>query len=559
MANKNTFRTKGASVAVTDTKNKAGGRAYSFGDEHALAQGIVTSTFNKTFYMTEAEQLDSILGLAMVCDPTFVAKAAVYGHEVAKMKDTPALMLAVLAARGKITPGTVPDEETRQCAELFARIAPRILTRFKMVQNFVQMVRSGKVGHRSFGSAAKRQLRLWLEGRTANQLFTGSIGSDPSFADVVKMVHPRPDSAEKKALYAYFIGREYDFEQLPPRVKEYELFKKALLGSGSYEGPTPSVPFQMLASLPLSEAHWKEIALNAPWNMLRMNLNTFERHGVLKDQKVVDELARKLADPDEVRRNNAFPYQLLTSFQNVNATIPAKLRNALQDAMETATENVPRFDGGVAVCIDTSGSMQSSATGYRQGATSKTRCVDVAALVGASIARKNDDTTLVPFDTRVHATHTLNVRDSIMTNAQKLANFGGGGTDVASAMRLLNTLVGNRPKTVIFVSDNESWYNEGGNGLYYRGSGLAHEWAAYKKKVPGAKLICIDVVANRTTQVVDSGDVMNIGGFSDKVWPLIERFVKEGNTDFVKLINETVSLESPTVVLEEPISEADGE
>jgi 60 kDa SS-A/Ro ribonucleoprotein len=290
-----------------------------------------------------------------------------------------------------------------------------------------------------------------------------------------------------------------------------------------------------------------------------MNLNTFERHGVLKDQKVVDELARKLADPDEVRRNNAFPYQLLTSFQNVNATIPAKLRNALQDAMETATENVPRFDGGVAVCIDTSGSMQSSATGYRQGATSKTRCVDVAALVGASIARKNDDTTLVPFDTRVHATHTLNVRDSIMTNAQKLANFGGGGTDVASAMRLLNTLVGNRPKTVIFVSDNESWYNEGGNGLYYRGSGLAHEWAAYKKKVPGAKLICIDVVANRTTQVVDSGDVMNIGGFSDKVWPLIERFVKEGNTDFVKLINETVSLESPTVVLEEPISEADGE
>jgi 60 kDa SS-A/Ro ribonucleoprotein len=329
-------------------------------------------------------------------------------------------------------------------------------------------------------------------------------------------------------------------------VKEYELFKKALLGSGSYEGPTPSVPFQMLASLPLTEAHWKEIATNAPWNMLRMNLNTFERHGVFKDQKVVEQLATKLADADEVRANNVFPYQLLTAYQNVDQKVPASIRNALQDAMETATENVPIFAGGVAVCIDTSGSMQSSATGYRQGSTSKTRCVDVAALVGASIARKNKDTTLVPFDTRVHATHSLNIRDSIMTNAQKLAAFGGGGTDVASAMRLLNTLVGNRPKVVIFVSDNESWYNEGGNGLYYRGSGLAHEWATYKKKVPGAKLICIDVVANRTTQVVDSGDVMNVGGFSDRVWDLISRFVKEGDTDFVKLINETVSLDVST-------------
>jgi 60 kDa SS-A/Ro ribonucleoprotein len=482
------------------------------------------------------------------------------------MKDTPALMLAVLAARGKMEPGKVPTEEQRVCAELFAKIAPRILTRFKMVQNFVQMVRSGKVGSRSFGSAAKRQLKLWLEDRTGNQLFTGSIGSDPSFADLIKMIHPHPESAEKKALYAYFIGRDYNFDELPPKVKEYETFKRSVMGlaptgNASSEASiglaVPSVPFQMLASLPLTEDHWRQIALNMPWNALRMNLNTFERHGVYKDATVVAQLAKKLADPDEVRSNNVFPYQLLTAFQNVDQKVPASIRNALQDAMEIATENVPIFDGGVAVCIDTSGSMSCSATGYRKGSTSVTRCVDVAALVGASIARKNKDTTLVPFDTRVHATHTINVRDSIMSNAQKLAAFGGGGTDVASAMRLLNTLVGNRPKVVIFVSDNESWYNENGGGNYYRGAGLAHEWQAYKRKVPGAKLICIDIVANKTTQVEDGGDVLNIGGFSDKIWTLIERFVKEGNTDFVRLINDTVSLDSPTVVLEEPVAEGD--
>lgn len=548
MANRRLFRTKGAGVTITTTINKAGGKAYAFGDEHILAQGIVTSCFGQTYYMSESEQLDTILGLAQTCDPTFVAKAAVYGHEVARMKDTPALMLAVLASRAKAEPAA---------AAAFAAISPRILTRFKMVQNFVQMIRSGKTGRRSFGSLPKRMLRQWFAGRTGNALFTGSIGSDPSMADVIKMIHPCPESAEKKALYAYMIGRPYEFDELPPKVREYEAFKNALVGrdlnicvqtTGTLPFlSVPSVPFQLLASLPLTKEHWKNIILQMPWNSLRMNLNTAARHGALDDPALVEHVAKKLADPEEVRRNSAFPYQLLTTFQNVGDDVPMAIRLALQDAMEVATENVPVFDGGVAVCIDTSGSMVCTpVTGHRAGSTTKTRCVDVAALVGASLARRNPNAVLVPFDHQVHATHSLNPRDSIMTNAAKLAAFGGGATDTAAAMRLLNTLVASRPKVVIYVSDNESWFNPNGSqGMYYRGTGMAHEWDTYKRKTPGAKLINIDLVANGTTQVVDNNDVMNIGGFSDKVWPSIERFVRQGDTDFVRLIQDTITLDTP--------------
>lgn len=57
--------------------------------------------------------------------------------------------------------------------------------------------------------------------------------------------------------------------------------------------------------------------------------------------------------------------------------------------MEIATMNVPRIDGQVRVLLDVSGSMHGALTGYRKGATSMVRCLDVAALIAASILRKN--------------------------------------------------------------------------------------------------------------------------------------------------------------------------
>src|SRR5210317_1247535 len=42
-------------------------------------------------------------------------------------------------------------------------------------------------------------------------------------------------------------------------------------------------------------------------------------------------------------------------------------------------------------------------TGYRgRGATTKMRCVDVAALFAAAILRRNPDSVVIPFDTRAY-------------------------------------------------------------------------------------------------------------------------------------------------------------
>ena len=44
--------------------------------------------------------------------------------------------------------------------------------------------------------------------------------------------------------------------------------------------PLPRVPFEMTLGLQLSVDEWSELARRCSWQQLRMNLNTFVRHGV---------------------------------------------------------------------------------------------------------------------------------------------------------------------------------------------------------------------------------------------------------------------------------------
>src|SRR5215212_6867956 len=123
----------------------------------------------------------------------------------------------------------------------------------------------------------------------------------------------------------------------------------------------------MLTALDLSSEAWMTIARNAPWQMTRMNLNTFARHGVFASGEVTKMIAERLADPATVGKARVLPYQLMTAYAAAGETVPRMVRDALQDAMETATKRVPLIEGKVYVCPDVSGSMASPATGQRKG------------------------------------------------------------------------------------------------------------------------------------------------------------------------------------------------
>src|SRR5690349_2724773 len=383
MANKTLFKSLvGKLIPTTNAFNEECAPAYALSPKHQLAQYAATGCLNTTFYATADEQLAKVVELCAEVEAEFIAKTAVFCRERGFMKDMPALLAASLSVQDR---------------EFLGRIFPRVIDNAKMLRNFVQIMRSGAVGRKSLGTAPKRLVREWLDARDPASLFRANVGQDPSLADIVKMVHPRPKDAAHAALLGYFIDRDRAVDALPDVVREFEAFKRG------ESKEVPDVPFQMLTALELGTAEWTAIARRAPWQMTRMNLNTFARHGVFDAPGMAELIADRLRDPQAIAKARVFPYQLMVAYTMAaaNAEIPKEVCDALQDAMEIAIANVPAIEGSVYVCPDVSGSMRSAVTGYRKGATTAVRCVDVAALVAAAVLRKNPRVEVLPFECEI--------------------------------------------------------------------------------------------------------------------------------------------------------------
>ena len=499
MANRSVFAsTNGRLLPKADALNAHGAPAYAYTKAHALAQLAVTGTFGAMAYQTPDAELAQTVALAEAVEPRFLAQTAIYARRAGHMKDMPAVLLAVLARRDPA---------------LFRAAFGRVVDNGKMLRNFVQVMRSGQTGRKSLGSAPKAMVQGWLNAASDRALLAAHVGNDPSLADVIRMVHPKPASPEREALFAWFVGRPCNLARLPGVVQDWLAFRD------TGQGAVPDVPFQMLTQLDLSARHWAQIARRGSWQMVRQNLNTFHRHGVFAVARNVEHVAALVRDPQAISRARVFPYQLMVAAQNVAPDMPRAIVDALHDAMEIAVQNVPKVAGQVVVCPDVSGSMAGPVTGYRRGATSAVRHVDVAALVAAAFQRVNRGCEVLPFDLGVRDVR-LEPRDTILTNAGRLAALAGGGTRCSAPLVWLNAR--NRaPDLVVFVSDNQSWADAAPGG---QGTAMLREWDTIKRRNPKARLVCIDIAPFRTTQAQSREDVLNIGGFSDAVFGQIAAF-----------------------------------
>jgi 60 kDa SS-A/Ro ribonucleoprotein len=385
----------------------------------------------------------------------------------------------------------------------------------------------------------KRLISTWLNGRTDRELFNDAIGSDPSLVDVLKMVHPKPATKAREALFAYLLdskknGSDEMVANLPQIVKDFEAFKTS--PPGRREIPS-GVSFERLTAQNLSDEDWVNIAKTMSWTQLRMNLNTLERHGVFKNAEMVDFVASRLQDPTLVAKANVFPYQLFSAYRNVSETMPAKLKDALDIATSLAIKNVPNLKmDNVLIAVDCSGSMNSPISHNSSGVPSKITCNDVASLMACCLLSACGNVKIARFDGSAEEV-TLSPQDSILSNAKKL-NRHGGSTDCSAPLKLWNHK-GYKADLVVYLSDNESWGQNSSSARH--GTGMNQEWKKFLKNNPNAKLVCLDVTPNTTVQVNTDKNVLNVGGFSDSVFTAISSFL-ETNTNFVQVIENSVTL-----------------
>lgn len=531
MANKSLFKsTRGRKVNKTDTTNAAGGAAYKMGSKEALARYAVTGCMRNTYYTSAKEQLNDVIDLAKECDSTFVAKLAIYSRKKSFMKDMPAVLLAIIASR---------DDEISN--KVLKAAFPKVIDNGKMLKNFVQVIRSGQFGRKSLGHGPRNLVRDFLAKDNTTWLYRQlSVGQSPSGSDIIKMVHPKPKTPEHEALMGYLIGKvkpgSEKWDNVPDIVKQVEDHKAGKTKEA------PKVDFQLLTNKKMSGKEWAEVLRNGQWHFIRMNLNTAIRHGAFKaDKELAKFIAKRLTDKESIQKARVMPYQLMAAYNYVEPGTPRVIINALHDAMEIAVENTPVIEGNNVIVVDVSGSMIDPITGQLFNTSSKIRCIDVAALFTAAVVKRNPDTRVLPVDTRVHPYKT-EPRNTIITEAQRLAKFGGGGTNLGLAFEFL---CHNRIKVdnVIVISDMESWVNSG-NTRYpnpWGGTTSMAHWEMVHSYNRNSKLVCINIVPGKASQIDDKNkdDILQISGWNDAVFSVIEGFLSGDTQDWVDIISNT--------------------
>ncbi len=550
MANKSLFSSLLAKLPRATIRNEAGGVAYQFTAKHALAQFAATGCFNGTYYADAETQLDTLKSLiAQVSDNVFLAKLAIYARERAFLKDMPAALVATLATRDTV---------------LFHQVFDRVIDNGRVLRTLFQMIRSGQFGKQSLSSSVQRAFQRWLNSASVEKLLSASIGRDPSLRDILRLARPTPKDNARRALFGWLTDKDVEhwapatIADLPTeaglllafRTAETAEHQVALLqgaGSASDGFVRLMARWDLLADTAQGTPVWAAIARTMGPQALRMNLNTLQRHGVFDDAEMVAAVAQRLADEREVRRSRQFPYQYFAAYMNVSDDLPFTIKAALHQAAEIACGNVPQLPGPIVIGLDVSGSMQTPVTGHRgRGGTTKMRCVDVAALIAAALVRRNPDSVVIPFDTQAFEPR-IDPSDSILSLADRLAKYGGGGTDCSLPIqKALSNYAQRKFAGVVLVSDNESWvyrnrpYAFGANGS----TGVMTEWQRFVQHqvrlqgsdFEGPKLICIDLAPNVSSQAPERSDVLNVGGFSDAVFDVIAAFLHSDANRFVQEI-----------------------
>ena len=533
MANTTLFNT--SKFTAADSTNSAGGPAYLLEKKHALAQLAVTGCFNGTYYDGAAAQLNKLMDLcAAISDNEFIGKLAIYSREKAFMKDMPAALLAILSGRDLV---------------IFHKVFDRIIDNGRMLRTFFQMIRSGKFGRKSLSHSLQRAFQRWFNNASVMQIINSSVGNDPSLRDVLRLARPTPIDNKRRALFGWVADKPADQwvpakpNDIADEVMDLVYFRLAPNDERQI-AHLKKWPFRwdLLVGNARSSSVWKEIARQMSPQALRMNLNTLLRHRVFDEDEMVNYVAARIVDVEEIKRSRQFPYQYLSASLNTSPGISVTIKNALMQAAEIACGNIPELPGPIVIGLDVSGSMSSPITGYRgNGATTKVTCLHVAALFAMAILRRNPGSLLVPFDTKNHNLERVSPEATITALWSFLTKFHGGGTDCSIPLATVNTQYRDRPFIgCVLISDNESWVGTGRHGS----TATMTQWQEFVKNqktlgVIDPKLVCIDLQPNTTTQVPESENVLNVGGFSDSIFPLVSSFF---NDEPAKLVSDIESI-----------------
>ena len=485
------------------TTNYEGGLAFKHKDPESELYARVATCLVKEpkFYGDKNEEFDTIVNLVnqvieehRSTTPHFVLNLAVYARNTLHLRSIPIALLGLSALN--------PKGKT-----WVRRFTPSIIKRADELAEIISFVKSriGNIGSESPNTMLPMSLKKGLQDAFSN--FSeyhfakyDRNNADISMRDVIRLVHPKPETEEQQALYRKIAKGELD---------SADTWETLISGKGS------------------TKENWEQAAQKMPIMATLRNLRNLLDNSC--SHETFDDVIRKLIDEKTILNSKQFPFRFLSAYRNIeNNGNPqtGRLLTALDMAMNISIKNIPRVDGTTAIFTDNSGSMSGTLSGK-----STMRLRDVGSVMGA-IASVVSSRNIIGAFANEFKTINFSGRDSVLTRAEKINHLEVGGATYAHLA--FDYILDNNIKVDrIFLFSDMQCYNDDSYSYYSNNNSTVHNaWKQYKARVnPNCYLYSFDLTGYGTTQVPETDPrVLTIGGWSESILKYVPYFETDKQT-----------------------------
>lgn len=490
-----------SSTKKLQTTNYEGGKAFKHKDPESELYARVATCLVKEpkFYGDKNEQFDTLVNLTKQVmverDSSFVLKLAIYARNTLHLRSVPILLLGLASL----------DEQGRQWVR---KATPKIVKRADELAESISFIKStiGNIGSESPNTMLPMSLKKGLQDAFSN--FSeyhfakyDRNNADISMQDVIRLVHPKPETEEQQVLYRKISKGE---------LESADTWETLISGQGS------------------TKENWEQAVSKMPIMATLRNL----RNLLDKDITNFDPIIQKLVDEKTILNSKQFPFRFLSAYRSIEDNDnpnTGKLLTALDTAMNISIKNIPRVDGTTVIFCDNSGSMECTLS-----SKSTLMLKDVGSVMGA-IASVISSSNLVGAFADDFKIINFSGHDSILTRAEKINRCYVG--DSTYAHKAFEYIVNNNIKVDrIFLFSDMQCYNDTGN---IWGPGINEAWKYYKANInPNCYLYSFDLTGYGTTQVPETDPrVLTIGGWSESILKYVPYFETDRQTVIQEIRN----------------------
>lgn len=484
--------------AAAETKNHMGATAYKMTPELELYTAVATCMVDDSYYEKQVERLSRIRQLIAQCKPEFVAKLAVYARTEMNLRSIPVVLAVELA---KIASGNNLVSKTINGVVQRADEIKEILAYYQVANK-----RTGTKKLNGLAKQVQKGLAMAFNKFDEYQFAKYNAAAEIKMKDALFLVHPKAKDDAQQLLFTKIAKDELE----TPYTWETVLSE---LGKQKFETEE--------AKKNAVKEKWQELidSKKLGYMALLRNLRNILECDVSKEHILA--ICEYLTNKTAVSNSRQLPFRFLAAYRELKAIksgYTSYVMKALEEALTLSIQNMSGFDIATKVVIacDVSGSMQKPIS-----AKSKILLYDIGLLLGMLLQSACDNVLAGMFGDTWKIVPLPST--GILANVDNFYNREGEVGYSTNGYLVIKDLIEKKyvADKIMLFTDTQLWDSNTNNR--FTESSLCHQWKAYKKIAPAAKLYVFDLAGYGNTPLkLEQDNVHLIAGWSDKVFDVMD-------------------------------------